>query len=162
MEGKVMTISYSLSELYMGLDDFFEGDRRNDYVYHSGLILYLRKRVRYINYKRVNVIDIGSITNPKRQNNIFYNKNHKRTGLLEIVLTDIETIALTYGFEGLFVENVMNEFLGPVLMDHYNFKRVDENGKTVRKQVEDELYSYFKKFKIVNRTTTNKKEGTCR
>lgn len=121
------------------LESFIKSPMRNGYIKFKDLEAYYKKGVAYVNgtiYK--NVLIRGNTTNKKgnRGNNIKTKTKHKSTGQYRELDNLTYALAKQYGFDGVYVEQVMNEFL-PAKLEQYGYIKAGEDyGGTP---------SYFKK-----------------
>jgi hypothetical protein len=99
----------------MTLEQFLQSGLRDAYVRHRDLRSYVRKSVRLVDGRRVRALDRANTTNRRRSNNVEH-APHERTGQYEEFDTLMRALAVEYGFDGVYVENVLNDFLPAKLL----------------------------------------------
>jgi hypothetical protein len=113
----------------MTLDAFLDGDERSSWIHHGTLKVYVRKATRLTEKPvalRVRVLDVANITNVRRPMNSARKPRHRTTGQLRTFDLAVKKAARERGFDGVFWENVLNEFLPEVLV-RYGYVQVNEN-----------------------------------
>jgi hypothetical protein len=109
----------------MTLEEFLLSDYRNQYISYKSLEVYVRKNKHYLNHKLVSSIDLANIKNLKRMDNIHYNPKRRRTGLLREFDTLMKDLATKYSYDGIYVENVINDFL-PQKLKNLGYEQLGE------------------------------------
>lgn len=99
------------------LDEFLRSPERSGYVYHRDLSSYVRKSLRVIDNRRVVSLDRASTTNEARSRNVGADPLHTSTGLYREFDDLMRRRAVDFRFDGVFVENVLNEFLPGKLLE---------------------------------------------
>lgn len=105
------------------LEEFLKLDTRNLYVKYRDLVAYMRKNYRYIDGSPMYALDLANIKNVRRVNNFTVNPNAKRTGQFADFDALMKRLVVEYGFDGIYVENVLNPFLPNVLL-RYGYTRL--------------------------------------
>lgn len=95
------------------------------FIGEFGLVSYYRKAVRYIDGDYVTVLEQANTLNPNKASNVIYlpPESYVRTGNYEKLINHALTLAKQYGYYGLIVENVLNDFLPDVLV-RYGFTEI--------------------------------------
>lgn len=106
------------------LEEFMEMSVPNLYIWFDTIECYMRKGPRIVDNEIYNVLTIANVTNRKRYDNAEFKSNHKRTGLFKKFETHVREMAKKYGYDGVYVEIVLNEFLPDVLL-RYGYTRVN-------------------------------------
>ena len=127
-----MKIKDILTEIKLpSLEEFIKSPLRNSYVRYKKIDSYYRKGPKMVNGVRYNNV----LT---RANTQITNKKFLAKGLYRELDKYTEELAKKYGFDGVFVENIVNPFLSEVLK-RYGYEEV---------QVEPGNFpSFFKKLK---------------
>lgn len=110
----------------MTLEEFIESDLRNSHIKFRGIQSYYRKGPVAIDGEIKNVITRANTTNPKRWGNIASKEIPTRTGLYKALDDHTVDLAIKHGFDGVYVESVMNQFLHDVLI-RYGYRQVNEH-----------------------------------
>jgi hypothetical protein len=107
------------------LEDFIRSDDRNTYVRYRSLVAYVRKSRRLIDDRRLYLLDLANIENRHRRipNGETKAKYH-RTGQFREFNNLLKQLTAKHGFDGVYVENVFNEFLPAKLLE-YGYRLVD-------------------------------------
>ena len=108
---------------------FLTSPIRNEYVKFNGLSIYLRKGTILINGEPKNTIQLANITNPRRSTNMEIRPNPKSTGKFSSLMNELERLAKEYGYDGVYVESVLNSFL-PDVLERYGYSQVNINAGT--------------------------------
>lgn len=113
----------------MTLEEFLQSPHKNHYIRFKTIEAYVRKGNRLINNTLYNTLDLANIKNTNRPDNIKYNHKRKRTGLLRQFDTHMKQLTAKYSYDGIYVENVVNEFLPQKLLDlnYQQLARQDES-----------------------------------
>jgi hypothetical protein len=99
---------------------------KNSYVKYKTIDSYYRKGPVVIDGQRYsNVLTRANTTNKKRSRNVLFNENIKSTGLYRELDNLTMELAEKYGFDGVYIEGVLNEFLGKKLLE-YGYKKVND------------------------------------
>lgn len=107
------------------LDDFLAQDGvSNSYIRYKTAKIYVKRGFVMIDGQRKRALIRGKTDNLKRLNNIEINPKHKRTGLYREIDDMMTEAARKYGFDGVYVENVLNDFL-PEVLERYGYTRID-------------------------------------
>ena len=110
------------------LEDFLQMEYPpNLDISYKTIRCYMRKGRVLIDGEVHTALTIANITNSRRARNGVFNPKHKRTGLFSEFETFVRQMALQYGYDGVYVELVHNEFLPDVLV-RYGYKRVNIRG----------------------------------
>ncbi len=96
----------------------------NSYVRYKTASIYVKRGWAMIDGERKKALIRGKTDNSKRRSNIEINPKHKRTGLYREIDDMFVEAARKYGFDGVYVENVLNDFLPEVLV-RYGYTRID-------------------------------------
>lgn len=110
--------------------EFIVSTLHNEYVNFNGLEIYLRKGQMAINGELKNAIQLGNISNPKRSDNIKIDPEHKKTGKFSALMKELEKLAKEHGFDGVYVESILNDFL-PDVLKRYGYSQVNINVGTI-------------------------------
>lgn len=102
---------------------------RNEYVNFNGLSAYLRKGKMAIDGEIKNTIQLANLTNPKRPTNMEIDPNPKSTGKFSALMAELEALAKENGYDGVYVESVLNDFL-PDVLERYGYSQVNTNTGT--------------------------------
>ena len=113
------------------LEKFLQSNVPNGYIQFGDLHSYHRHGPAWIDNRGRRVITRANTTNRRRTWNYVVLDNPKSTGLYRALDMYTVELALKYGFEGIYVENVMNPFLKPKLLE-YGYSVVNENDKITR------------------------------
>jgi hypothetical protein len=85
----------------MRILDFFESDMRNAWIEHGGQSLYLRKALHWIGGpEHLRMIDIANVETPEKK---------QGKGRFKQNLAVITGEALTRGYDGIYIENVLSD-----------------------------------------------------
>jgi hypothetical protein len=106
------------------LEDFLEMRVPNLYIWHKTIECYMRKGRVYVDGQIRTALTISNITNKRRSSNIEFKTKHRRTGLFREFETHVRELAAEHGYDGVYVEIVLNEFL-PDVLERYGYKRVN-------------------------------------
>lgn len=110
------------------LEDFLGMDTvRNLYIRYKSIHCYMRKGQVRVDQQIRTALTIANITNLNRRDNIYFKLKHRRTGLFSEYETHVRNLAVQHGYEGVYVEMVLNEFLPDVLV-RYGYQRVNIRG----------------------------------
>jgi hypothetical protein len=99
------------------LEKFLQSPMTNSYVRYKNLESYVRKSRRCIDGVMVLALDRANTKNKKRSGNIGKKLKYIRTGLYREFDHHMGELAKSYGYDGIYVENVINEFLLDKLPD---------------------------------------------
>jgi hypothetical protein len=110
----------------LSLESFILSPAHNDYVQYKGIRSYVRKSQRLIDYRRVRTLDRANTKNVRRPQNCSFNSGARRTGLYREFDELMRRMAVEHGFDGVFVENVVNEFL-PFHLVSYGYIQLPDN-----------------------------------
>lgn len=99
---------------------------RNEYVNFKGLSAYLRKGKMAIDGEIKNTIQLANIANSKRPMNMEIDPNPKSTGKFSALMAELEALAKEHGYDGVYVESVLNDFL-PDVLERYGYSSVNTN-----------------------------------
>lgn len=91
----------------MTLEEFIKSSERNRYVKYKTISSYVRKSIRYIEGKRVYALDRANTSNTKH--------THMRRGYYKEFDILMRREGQNAGFDGVYVECVLNPFLNEVL-----------------------------------------------
>ena len=110
----------------LSLEDFIKSSYNNAYIKFGPLSSYVRKTYRYIDGKKLHVLDRANTTNKSksRYSNIEIKNNPKSTGWYKKFDDHMHDMARQYGFDGVYVESVLNDFL-PIKLKQYGYKAID-------------------------------------
>ena len=98
----------------MELEQFQPVDR-NAWIEWEDANVFIRSSWRYLEGRTVNMLDLGSIYRPSRSTNVLRNYNNTQTtGFLVRFMDAFESHARNR-WDGIYVENVINEWLLPNL-----------------------------------------------
>ena len=109
------------------LSGFMDSKIRNEYIKFNGLVVYLRKGPIGINGEIKNAIQLANVTNPRRSDNLTSDPKRKSTGRFSALMAALEKMAVEHGYDGVFVESILNDFL-PSVLDRYGYSAVNETG----------------------------------
>jgi hypothetical protein len=127
MEKNVSRVLMEASLSNMSLEEFIKSDLRNGYIKEEGLKSYYRKGPLSVDgkyYKKV--LTRANTSNTKRLSNVTSNSKKKSTGNYRKLDQKTLLLAKEYNFDGIYVESVLNEFLGDKLLE-YGYKKVNEH-----------------------------------
>lgn len=102
---------------------------RNEYVNFKGLSAYLRKGDMLIDGEIKSTIQLANISNPRRSTNMHTDSNPKSTGKFSALMSELENLAKEHGYDGVYVESVLNEFL-PGVLKRYGYSEVNTHAGT--------------------------------
>lgn len=123
------------------LEEFVETAwMRNAYIRYKDIEAYVRKSVRLIDGERKRCLDMGNVQNRKRQKNLNYATKHRRTGLFREFDDLMKKLAVEHGYDGVYVESVVNDFLPDVLV-RYGYRLVVDHVPEMMRDIA--LPSYF-------------------
>lgn len=107
--------------------DFVKSQQRNAYIYVGVYRIYIRKGIHHINGRIRKTLDLGNIQNEDNADNLDWLPTSQRgeRGRFSEIIRRFEEVAKTAGFEGVFVESVVNGFL-PEVLTRYGYKRVED------------------------------------
>jgi hypothetical protein len=112
---------------YRSLEAFvLDPNSRNEYIVEFGLQSYYRKQQVFIEGKFYKVLCRANTTNPRRSSNIDINPKKKSTGRYRKLDNLTFELAKQYGYDGIYVESVLNEFLKTKLLD-YGYSLIKNN-----------------------------------
>ena len=101
----------------MTLEEFVRDPARSAWIRYGTLKVYVRKSWRSVGDGTLfHVIDVANITNVRRPMNTARRVRPRRTGQLRAFDDAVRRVAQAHGFDGVFWENVLNEFLPDVLI----------------------------------------------
>lgn len=99
------------------------------YIQYKSMRVYMRKFAKNVDgrlYRKV--LTVANIHNTDRSADYdTYSAVHTRTGLFQEFEQHLRRVAIEYGYDGIYVELVHNEFLPDVLI-RYGYKRVNIQG----------------------------------
>lgn len=99
----------------MDLEFFIKSKYNNQYIRYKDLETYYRKGARVIEGKPVTTLEranTNNLGNKKPKKDLVYKqKEYHRTGLYRELSDLTEKLAAEYGFEAVYVENILNPFL---------------------------------------------------
>lgn len=113
----------------MTLSEFLSSPSRNSWIKYKSLELYVRKSHRTINGEEINAFDIANMKNVRRPQNFNFKAKHSRTGLFKEFIA--EASPMLPQFDGIYIENVLNEFLPDVLL-RYGFTQIPLSDPTLK------------------------------
>jgi hypothetical protein len=100
----------------MTLEEFINSDLQSTYIKFRGSTSYYRKgRVAVDGTVYTKVLTRANTTNRKRADNVLKLAEPKATGFYRALDQLTAELALRHGFQGIYVEGVLNEFLPEVL-----------------------------------------------
>jgi hypothetical protein len=94
------------------------------YVGYREIECYIRKGHRIVNDRIRNVLCIANITNYKCPRNVKFKKRPRPTGDFRRFEAMVRRAALKHGYDGVYVEQVLNEWLPDVLI-RYGYEKVN-------------------------------------
>jgi hypothetical protein len=106
-----MKIKEIINEGKLSLEDFLNGSLRDSYIRYKNIDCYFKKSTINIDGERYNALIISNVKNIKRSDNIQINPKKKRTGLYKEFSDYTEKLARDHGFDGIYVESIVNQFL---------------------------------------------------
>lgn len=105
---------------------FVASSIRNKYVNFKGLSVYLRKGQISIDREIKNAIQLANISNPRRPTNMEIDPKPKSTGKFSALMNELENLAKDNGYDGVYVESILNDFL-PDVLKRYGYSQVNVN-----------------------------------
>lgn len=110
---------------HMNLEEFMESPLRNCWIKYKNLSVYVRKGARIIKGERIKAIDIANMYSAKRASNLLRKTKVTSTGQYREFIALAKAMSEKHDFDGVYSENVVNEFLPDKLLE-LGFKKVDE------------------------------------
>lgn len=108
------------------LEEFLLSPDKQSYIQHKGLKSYTRKGPRMIDGEKKLVIERANTYNPKRLRNITNKAKKKSTGLYRQLDEHTHEMARKHGYDGVYIENVLNDFL-PDKLREYGYHQVNDD-----------------------------------
>src|ERR1041385_270650 len=109
------------------IEEFLEtAEMRNEYIRYKDIVAYVRKSLRLIDGERKRCLDRANTKNVRRQNNMESMAKFYRTGLYREFDDLMKRLAVEYGYDGVYVESVLNDFLPDVLV-RYGYRLVPDH-----------------------------------
>lgn len=110
-----------MSRPRLSLEQFLGSDLlRNDYVRYKSLTSYVRKSTRLIDGRRVRALDRANTNNRAA---------HRRSGIYHEFDDLMKTLAVQHSFDGVYVENVLSDFL-PNKLREWGYRLVSGDSLT--------------------------------
>jgi hypothetical protein len=111
---------------YPSLEEFLRSSERQAFVRYKHLKSWMRKGWRLIDGQKKKTLERANTSSNRRPpRKIEIDPNHRSTGEYREFDTLMRTLAPQYGFDGVFVENVLNEFLPEKLLE-YGYRRITD------------------------------------
>jgi threonyl-tRNA synthetase len=108
------------------LEEFVNSPLSNAYIKYKTIDSYFRKGRVAVDGKIYNVLTRANTSNRKRMSNITIATKPKSTGLYRELDELTFKLAKQYGYDGVYVESVLNDFLGEKL-EQYGYKQVNQS-----------------------------------
>ena len=89
------------------LDQILRKDRANEWIIYGPINLYIRVGLRFIENKKVKVIDLANV--------IIDDETLRGKGHFSRLLRSTETLGKKYGYDGIYVESILNPTLIEIL-----------------------------------------------